>query len=194
MAPSYGQQAVRTADGVPLADWGRRVGASLLDTLVLVVVAIPVMIGLDVFPIIGSGSVSGPTNGIYEIFSLAIAFLYNGLLLKLAGATLGQLACGLRVVPVDQGRAVRSLSARAIVMRILFYSVVPSLVSFAASALRNTGSLPMLWIALLVSGAGSVYTLLNVLWALWDPKRQCLHDKVARTQVVHPAKYPQDRR
>jgi len=28
------------------------------------------------------------------------------------------------------------------------------------------------------------YSLLDVLWPLWDPKRQALHDKVARTNVV----------
>ena len=29
-----------------------------------------------------------------------------------------------------------------------------------------------------------VYTLLDDLWPLWDGKRQALHDKVARTNVV----------
>ena len=119
--------------------------------------------------------------------AFAIAFLYNGLFLKYAGATLGQLACGLRVVPVDQGRAVRSLSGRAIVLRILFYSVVPSLVALLGMAIQGTGALPLVQITLLLSGAGSLYTLLNVLWPLWDAKRQCLHDKVARTQVVRPS-------
>ena len=28
------------------------------------------------------------------------------------------------------------------------------------------------------------YSLLDVLWPLWDPKRQAVHDKVARTNVV----------
>jgi uncharacterized RDD family membrane protein YckC len=31
---------------------------------------------------------------------------------------------------------------------------------------------------------GSVYSLLDGLWPLWDGKRQALHDKAARTNVV----------
>ena len=30
----------------------------------------------------------------------------------------------------------------------------------------------------------SAFALLNELWLLWDPQRQCLHDKVARTVVI----------
>jgi len=207
--PGYGPVVPLTADGVPLAGWWWRVLASALDSLILLVVGIPVLIWSgflraytayfqDAF---GAGytgtyqlpSIWDPAYGygrallIYEVCAFAIAFLYNGLFLKYAGATLGQLACGLRVVPVDQGRAVRALSGRAIVLRILFYSVIPSLIGLGGTALQGTGALPLIWIAFLVSGAGSIYTLLNVLWPLWDAKRQCLHDKVARTQVVRPS-------
>jgi uncharacterized RDD family membrane protein YckC len=31
---------------------------------------------------------------------------------------------------------------------------------------------------------GGLFGLLNELWVLWDPRRQCLHDKVARTIVI----------
>jgi hypothetical protein len=36
----------------------------------------------------------------------------------------------------------------------------------------------------LVGLLGSVYSLLDDLWPLWDGRRQALHDKVARTNVV----------
>jgi len=29
-----------------------------------------------------------------------------------------------------------------------------------------------------------IYPLLDPAWCLWDPQRQCLHDKIARTVVV----------
>jgi uncharacterized RDD family membrane protein YckC len=32
--------------------------------------------------------------------------------------------------------------------------------------------------------AGSLFSLLNALWLTWDRRRQCLHDKAARTIVV----------
>ena len=31
---------------------------------------------------------------------------------------------------------------------------------------------------------GGIFSLLNVLWPLWDDKNQALHDKVAKTNVV----------
>jgi uncharacterized RDD family membrane protein YckC len=36
----------------------------------------------------------------------------------------------------------------------------------------------------LVGFFGSIYSLLNSLWPAWDPRRQALHDKAARTNVV----------
>jgi hypothetical protein len=36
----------------------------------------------------------------------------------------------------------------------------------------------------LVGLLGSAYSLLDDLWPLWDGRRQALHDKVARTNVV----------
>ena len=32
---------------------------------------------------------------------------------------------------------------------------------------------------------GSLYGLIDVLWCIWDPRRQCLHDKIASTAVVY---------
>ena len=31
---------------------------------------------------------------------------------------------------------------------------------------------------------GGVYSLVDALWLLWDPRRQCLHDKLPGTVVV----------
>ena len=35
-----------------------------------------------------------------------------------------------------------------------------------------------------VGSIGGLYSLLNYLWPLWDGKKQALHDKVAKTNVV----------
>ncbi len=40
---------------------------------------------------------------------------------------------------------------------------------------------------------GSIFTLFDELWLLWDPRRQCLHDKAAKTVVVK-ASIPASRR
>jgi uncharacterized RDD family membrane protein YckC len=36
----------------------------------------------------------------------------------------------------------------------------------------------------LVGSVVTIYLFLDVLWPLWDSRRQALHDKVARTVVV----------
>ena len=35
-----------------------------------------------------------------------------------------------------------------------------------------------------VGTLGSVYSLLDYLWPLWDDKKQAIHDKIAKTNVV----------
>jgi uncharacterized RDD family membrane protein YckC len=35
-----------------------------------------------------------------------------------------------------------------------------------------------------VGVVGSLLIILNLLWPLWDDKRQALHDKIAATNVV----------
>ena len=65
--------------------------------------------------------------------------------------------------------------------------------AFARSALT-----PLIWFPLL--GLGQPYFhplatldllgILDILWPLWDPRRQALHDKVARTVVVRAPTLP----
>jgi uncharacterized RDD family membrane protein YckC len=35
-----------------------------------------------------------------------------------------------------------------------------------------------------VPSVGGLFALINESWLLWDPRRQCLHDKAAGTVVV----------
>jgi len=191
-----------TEDGVPVAGWWWRVLAALLDGLLLGVIAIlyaPLIPNLysgmmawfqDAMNAAMNGATALPafTDPSYHLegalltfmlVELAVACVYVALMLGFAGATLGQMACGLRVVPVDHGTAPRRLPAYPIVMRLVFYTLVPEVLSMAGyTTLAMAGMLSMI---------GLLYSLVNVLWGAWDPKRQCIHDKIARTQVVRPA-------
>ena len=82
------------------------------------------------------------------------------LFLRWRGATPGKMAVGLRVVPVDEGRSTAKLTWSAVTIRALFWTV------------------PNLWPMLIV------VRVIDVLMPLWNPKRQALHDLVAKTQVV----------
>jgi uncharacterized RDD family membrane protein YckC len=82
--------------------------------------------------------------------------------LRWKSATPGKLLCGLRVVPVDHGHATGPLPWSSILIRSAFW-VLPSINSFL-----------------------SLITVLDVLFPLWHPKRQALHDLAAKTQVIRP--------
>jgi len=191
-----------TADGVPLAGWWWRVLAAVLDSLLLGVVAAaysPLIPNLysgvtnwfqDAMNAASSGATTMPslTDPAYHLQTalltlslaeLVVSCVYVALMLGLFGATLGQMACGLRVVPVDHGTAPRRLPATPVALRIVFYTMLPTLFSLASDT--------NLSIAALLSTVGFLYSVINALWAAWDPKRQCIHDKIAHTQVVRPA-------
>jgi uncharacterized RDD family membrane protein YckC len=47
---------------------------------------------------------------------------------------------------------------------------------------QNAGSI--VGVVPVAGSAGSLFSLLDSLWPLWDDKNQALHDKAARTNVV----------
>jgi uncharacterized RDD family membrane protein YckC len=184
----YGANAVpSTPDGVPLAGWGARLGAYLIDGLILGVLgalaAIPWLgqlidsyselfdeamdagsTGATVDTTAFAEDVAGPLLTI-TLLALAISLVYNVAFLVWRGATPGKMALGLQVRLRERpGR----LGFGTALVRWLAQAGVPGLISLVPVA----GSL--IW----------VYSLLDGLWPLWDQNRQSLHDKVAKTNVV----------
>jgi len=205
--PAYAQGPV-TADGVPLSGWWWRVLATVLDSLVLGVInmiIMPMVPGLlsgvqtwlnDLMDAVYAGSLNPPMPTdpayglekafmIYLVINLVIACVYAIVMLRFAGRTLGQMACGLRVVPVDQGQHTGGLPMGTVLARVAMYTLLPQCLSVFSMFLSFSSGLTS-GLSSLLTFLGSGYTIVNALWALWDVKNQCLHDKVARTQVVRP--------
>jgi uncharacterized RDD family membrane protein YckC len=179
-----GQRAVATADGVPLAGWWQRALAVLIDWLIVsVLVVIP---GFGVYSRLvsriavffneamtaaqtGRPAPPSPTAAdllstsdqlVLTISGLVIGLLYHVLFLRWKGATPGKLVCRLRVVPVDQGHFQGRLPWSSILIR------------------------AVLWVVARTQAYLLLFRLFDVLFPLWQPKRQALHDLAARTQVV----------
>lgn len=183
--------AVLTADGVPLATWGRRALAACLDAMIsyLVVGLLstpfygPLTRALsDYFSAVliaqrtGAPPPAIPVQSDFistrdQILAAAVLlicwFAYNALFLRWKGATPGKLALGLRVVPVDQGRTVGPLSWRIAVLRSGCW-LLPRLLGYLPGTVALFFGL----------------RLVDVMMPLRHPKRQSLHDVVAKTQVV----------
>lgn len=176
-----------TPDGTRLAGWWHRVGAYLIDGLILAVIvsALAFPFIRDVFSAFGdffdqamraaeSGNAT-PSTTQFELdiagaavaiaaISLAVNLIYTVAFLLWKQATPGKLALGLRV----RLRESPDLPLAAVLLRWATQSALPGLV----------GLVPFLGIV------GGIFSFLDVMWPLWDDKRQALHDKVARTNVV----------
>jgi uncharacterized RDD family membrane protein YckC len=179
-----GQRAVVTADGVPLAGWWQRVLAVLIDwVIVSLLVAIPgfgiYSRAVDRMRIFFNDTMSAAQSGqpappaptatdllpvsdqlTLTVIGLVVGLLYNALFLRWKAATPGKLACRLRVVPVDQGHFQGPLPWSSILIRVV------------------------LWVVARTQAFLLIFRLVDVLFPLWHPKRQALHDLAAKTQVV----------
>ena len=130
--------------GGALAGWWRRVGATVLDGLI---VGIPIgfILGL-----VGAGQ-----NTIQGI-SAVVFFVYQAVMLGMPrGQTVGNM--GVRTRVVDANNPGVSISGGRAAIRAL---------------------------VLLVLEITVIGLILDVLWPLWDPRNQTLHDKAAGCLVV----------
>jgi uncharacterized RDD family membrane protein YckC len=183
-APAYGPT---TPDGEPLAGWGIRFGAYLIDGILVFIVA--AIIGApfvakianaygDLFRETMRASETGSARPnqmdvyadiwlpllAFALISIALNFIYHVGFLRWRAATPGKLMLGLRVRLREQPGP---LSWETILRRWVS--------QFGANLLSLV---PVLG---LIAG---LYPWLDGLWPLWDDRRQALHDKFGRTNVV----------
>lgn len=175
-APAYGAPYGAAIATFPLASWGSRAVARIIDSVIVAVLSMPIAITL-LWPAISDFVASAPADGslpsdasmaafqaqllglslTLSLLSAAITFAYEVPQNVRWGRTLGKRVMGIRIRPLAQD--------------------VP--LTWAQATIR--------WgtytVGVLV--AGGFFTLLDYLWPLWDkPWRQALHDKTAKTVVV----------
>jgi uncharacterized RDD family membrane protein YckC len=167
-----------TADGVPLASWGRRLAAWLLDGVLLTILSYLLLRAFApgyftaVENLIEAASRQSQTELQSVATDLAGQSLRVGLITwgtitvyclafwTTLAQTPGKMADGISVRRADRPGPLDIVSAlRRRLISVLQF--VP-----------------------LVSGLYFIVFLLDYLWPLWDDKRQALHDKVGATQVV----------
>lgn len=183
-AAAYGGPT--TPDGQPIAGWGMRFLARIIDgiltgivfTLVLIPMLAPDLMDqvqhwLDEIVRTAESGGEMPTslpadlNATILRVSLGagvLGVLYELLMLKFFGATVGKLLTGLRVRLREQPG---SLPWGTAIIRALVWQG-PGLLGGVA----------------IIGTLTSLFVIVNGLWPLWDSKRQSISDKAARTNVV----------
>jgi uncharacterized RDD family membrane protein YckC len=170
-----------TPDGVPLAAPLLRLVARFFDYLVVAGLTAIVGIsyvqqmwhqarpalqqvvngtpGADLTPLLQDPAFADLTVR-YAFIGLLVGGVYSVTLTHLFGGTLGKLAVGIRVRSWDEpgrptwGQALARWLTREVIGAVTF------------------------------AGIGTVYGFMDAMWLLFDPRRQCLHDKLPGTVVV----------
>jgi uncharacterized RDD family membrane protein YckC len=148
-----------------LAGWWRRVGATLIDALIIGALAavflVPLGIGAaSVDSDAGVGALIGASI-VTLLLYLVIAMIYAPVLMaRTNGQTLGRMATGIRVVRANgQPMTFGFAALREIAVKGLLVGIVGQ-VTFGLAG------------------------LIDVLWPLWDEQNRALHDMVVNTRVV----------
>jgi uncharacterized RDD family membrane protein YckC len=184
---AYAQRRDVLPDGAVLAQWWRRLLARILDSVITSIVAVIVAIPwlgpmfaavtdfVDATVAAAEAGGAMPDQNAYitemltaslpiTIVSLFVGLLYETVFLVWRGATPGKMALGTVVRRVGSPGKLTVVDA-----------IKRQLIGLATAAV---GVLPV------VGLLGSIVSILDPAWLLWDPKRQTLHDKLADTVVV----------
>jgi uncharacterized RDD family membrane protein YckC len=159
--PSYPEEAAErealappTTGDVTYASWGSRVGAYLIDTVILLIplaVILGVVFAIDPEDSSAAWAVLGLTYLITVLLPFAYFTVLHG---NERGQTYGKRAVGIRVVSEQHGGSIGYGRAFG---------------RYAITAVFGFFFIPI---------------VLDYLWPLWDSKNQSLHDKVVGSVVV----------
>jgi uncharacterized RDD family membrane protein YckC len=167
--PSYSPHDHPAGGRWQLAGWWSRVGAAIIDGLVIGVMATVLLVVL--IAVGATGFIANDTAGIITLMlsilvgslcAMVAALIYAPLMMaKTNGKTLGRMAVGIRVVrangrPIDFGYAM----LREVVVKWLLFNVVGSSITLGLAP------------------------LIDVLWPLWDEENRALHDMVVDSRVI----------
>lgn len=158
-APGYAPDPHQHTPQQTYAGWWARLGALLLDALILTVplLIIGFVLGAALFASGSDGEDEAATGAIIAVYgvSILLPYVYYGLTMGRDGAhngqTLGKQIVGIRVVR-ENGRAIGFWWA---IGRELVKGII-----------------------------GTITLLINYLWPLWDKRNQALHDKLMTDVVV----------
>ena len=178
--------AATTPDGVVLSGWWKRVLARILDGLIIWIVALPLTFAplkqaatvfgnytQQVMTAVQAGNSTMPvqptvalTTPIMQasVITLVLYLIYEIAFLTWLGATPGRKVVGISVRLRDKA------------------GPPPLVAVLKRTGVKEGGEI--FGLVPVIGSLGSLFSLTDDLWPLWDDKKQAIHDKVAATNVV----------
>lgn len=176
--PGYGPPAypvphpTHLPDGTALASVWKRLGAFLIDTLVVSAISVAVAAVVFGIPLLIGGGIDSARSGSASGAGFMVGFLIGWLLFFVAMVAV---YVWYYVVRVRQTGATFGKQWLGMQIRDWYR---PGQLTWAQILTRT------LLVDLADSVTGNLFGLIDALWCLWDPHRQTLHDKMAGTVVV----------
>jgi uncharacterized RDD family membrane protein YckC len=167
--PGAGGPVPTFAGGPPgrpvLSGWWRRVGAALIDTVIISAGALAlfaILAGLGLSVDGNGGAAAFVVAALVAVLAFALAALLYApaMMSRTNGRTVGRMAMGIRVIRADGGP-----------------------MTFWFAMLREV-LVKALLVGALASATFGLAWLLDVLWPLWDEEHRALHDFVVNTRVI----------
>ena len=141
-----------------LASRWSRLGASIIDAIIAIVISIPFMSLFGVWDQIeADGTLPLSTTILFSVLGIALFLLVNGYFLSKNGQTVGKKILDIKIVDLNGSK--------------------PEFVS-----LITKRYLPV-WVVTMIPMIGTVLSLIDVLFIFREDKR-CIHDHIAGTMVV----------
>jgi uncharacterized RDD family membrane protein YckC len=158
--PQYGgEYGGHQAPATGLASRWTRLAAAIIDVVVLAAIDFVISLSFVNWHRLThpkQGELISPEQYKLNLIALIIGFFYFWLLTyRWHGQTVGKRLLGIRVVRAHDGGPISNTQA---LLRALVYAI-----------------------------AGNIcgcFGVLDVIWILWDPRKQCLHDKAGKTVVI----------
>jgi uncharacterized RDD family membrane protein YckC len=180
--PVYLQPPPLAPNGQPLADFFSRLGAYLLDSLIMGAIAsvfwVPLVIWWIISFVTQVETVQTSADGRLEpnVRNADFAEFFLGYLLLVAAMLLITWAVSYVYLVEFTWRTGQTIGKRVVKLKI-----VPA----DPAAERTRGMLAKRWLVEQVAALIPFFSYVDGLWQLWDkPLQQCLHDKAAKTVVV----------
>lgn len=157
--PSADLDVPVSGDQSELAGRGSRLLASIIDTLIMLAIQLPLMFAMGFFTAISEGREPDMATMMVATLIGLVAFVaINGWFLAKRGQSLGKMAMKVQIVSVKDGQLL------------------------SLGRLVGLRFLPV-WLVSMIPALGSILPLIDVLF-IFRKDRRCVHDLIAGTQVI----------